>query len=102
VAACAHDAVFVAFLAGLVSMSRFSWAERRLGSLAVNLSGAAAVGFTLIINLFRGEPIIAIAASLIIAAGLYWLWVRSGRPRGIRGAAAEPDDETAVPVPTAL
>lgn len=95
-------AVFVAFLAGLISMARFSWAGRRLGSLAVNLSGAAAVGFTLVINLFRGEPIIAIAGSLIIAAGLYWLWVRSGRPRGIRTAAAEPDDEPAAAVPTAL
>lgn len=80
-------AVFVAFLAGLISMSRFSWRERRIGSLIINLTGAAAVAFTLAINLIRGNPIIAIAASLVIAAGLYALWVHSGRPRGIRNIA---------------
>jgi hypothetical protein len=85
-------AVFVAFLAGLIAMSRFSWQQRRFRSLAVNLTGAAAVGFTLIVNLLRSDPIFAIAASLVIAAGLYVLWVRSGRPRGIRAATAEPDD----------
>lgn len=82
-------AVFVAFLAGLAAMSRFSWRERRFGSLIVNLTGAAAVAFTLAINLFRGNPIIAIAASLLIAVGLYALWVGSGRPRGIRKITAE-------------
>jgi hypothetical protein len=77
-------AVFVAFHAGLVSMCRFSWQQRRFGSLAINLIGAAAVSFTLAINVTRGEPIVSIGVALLIAAGLYALWVRSGRPRGIR------------------
>ena len=83
-------AVFVAFHAGLVSMCRFSWQQRRFGSLAINLTGAAAVSFTLAINLARGEPVISIAAALLIAAGLYALWVRSGRPRGIRHVQPPP------------
>jgi hypothetical protein len=85
-------AVFVAFHAGLVSMCRFSWQQRRFGSLAVNLTGTAAVSFTLAVNVVRGEPIISIGAALLIAAGLFALWVRSGRPRGIRhvSSTAEP------------
>ena len=83
-------AVFVAFHAGLVSMCRFSWQQRRFGSLAINLAGAAAVSFTLAINVARGEPIISIAAAVLIAAGLYVLWVRSGRPRGIRHVEPPP------------
>jgi uncharacterized membrane protein len=85
--------VFVAFLAGLLAMSRFSWQDRRIQSLVVNLTGAAAVAFTLVVNLLRGDPIVAITASLLIAAALYWLWVRSGRPRGIRAATVETVDE---------
>jgi hypothetical protein len=81
--------VFVSFLAGLIAMARFSWHDRKFGFLVINLIGAAAVGFTLVVNLTRGDPIISIAAALLIAAGLYTLWVRSGRPRGIRNIAAE-------------
>jgi hypothetical protein len=83
-------AVFVAFHAGLVAMCRFSWRERRFGSLAINLAGAGAVSFTLAINVARGEPVISIAAAVLIAVVLYGMWVRSGRPRGIRSVAAEP------------
>ncbi len=82
-------AVFVAFLAGLLAMSRFSWRQRRIGTLAINLTGAAAVALTLAINLFRGEPIIAIAGSLVIAAALYAVWLRSGSPRGIRNITTD-------------
>ncbi|MEU0529015.1 amino acid permease [Amycolatopsis tolypomycina] len=85
--------VFVSFLAGLVAMSRFSWQERRTGFLLINLVGAAAVAFTLAVNLTRGDPVISIAAALLIAAALYALWVRSGRPRGIRNVAAEAEHE---------
>ncbi|WP_329102014.1 hypothetical protein OG792_22660 [Micromonospora sp. NBC_01699] len=42
-------------------------------------------------KLSRGDPLVSLAAALVIAAGLYWLWVRSGRPRGIRHASAESD-----------
>jgi hypothetical protein len=83
-------AVFVAFHAGLVSMCRFSWQERRFGSLAINVMGAGAVSFTLAVNVSRGEPIVSIAVALLIAAGLYALWVRSGRPRGIRHVQPAP------------
>ena len=81
--------VFVSFLAGLLAMSRFSLRERRAGFLVVNLIGALAVGFTLAVNLTRGDPIISITAALLIAFGLHRLWVRSGRPRGIRNVAAQ-------------
>ncbi|MEV6643510.1 amino acid permease [Amycolatopsis sp. NPDC051371] len=81
--------VFVSFFAGLAAMARFSWRERRFGFLAINLTGAVAVAFTLAVNLTRGDPVVSIAAALLIAAALYWLWARSGRPRGIRNVAAE-------------
>lgn len=90
-------AVFVAFLAGLVAMSRFSWQERRIRSLVINVFGAAAVGFTLVINLIRGDPIVSVAASLLIAGGLYALWVQSGRPRGVRNVAAKSDRDSGLP-----
>jgi hypothetical protein len=48
-----------------------------------------AVAFTLAVNLTRGDPIISIGAALLISAALHRLWVRSGRPRGIRNIAAE-------------
>lgn len=80
--------VFVSFFAGLIAMTRFSLRERRRGFLIVNVLGALAVGFTLAINLTRGDPVISIAAALLIAAGLYTLWVLTGRPRGIRNVAA--------------
>ncbi|MCV7151892.1 amino acid permease [Mycolicibacterium pyrenivorans] len=83
-------AVFVAFHAGLVSMCRFSWQQRRFGSLAINLTGTAAVSFTLVINVTRGEPIVSIASAVLIAAGLYVLWIRAGRPRGIGHSESAP------------
>lgn len=85
--------VFVSFLAGLTAMAKFSLRERRIGFLLINVVGALAVAFTLAVNLTRGAPIISIGASLLIAAGLYWLWLRSGRPRGIRNVAAEAEHE---------
>lgn len=85
--------VFVSFLAGLVAMARFSLRERRIGFLLINLVGALAVGFTLAVNLTRGDPVISIAAALLIALVLYRLWVRSGRPRGIRNVAADAEHQ---------
>jgi hypothetical protein len=86
-------AVFVSFLAGLLAMARFS---RRRGSrwlMATNLLGAAAVAFTLMVNLTRGYPLLAIGGTVLVSAGLRWRWVRAGRPRGIdaveRGAEAD-------------
>jgi len=90
--------VFLSFLAGLLAMASFSKHERRFGSLLLNLLGALVVAFTLIVNLSRGTPVISLAAALVIAGALYAGWVKSGRPRGIRNAAAEAEgahDETA-------
>jgi hypothetical protein len=57
----------------------------------VNVFGALAVGFTLAVNLTRGDPVVSVAVSLAIAAALYRFWVRAGRPRGVRNVAAEAD-----------
>jgi hypothetical protein len=84
--------VFLSFLAGLLAMARFSLLDRRAGLLALNVTGAVVVGFTLIINLARGAPLVSLAAALLVAAMLYALWVRAGRPRGIRNAAAQAED----------
>jgi hypothetical protein len=80
-------AVFLSFLTGLLAMARFSLREGKRALLTVNAFAAAAVGFTLAINLGRGYPLASLAAALAIAGALYVLWVRAGRPRGI--AAAE-------------
>ncbi|WP_127354327.1 APC family permease [Actinacidiphila soli] len=85
--------VFMSFLAGLIAMARFSARERHLGHLVVNVVGAVAVAFVLAVNLARGEPIASLAAALAIAAVLYQMWVKAGRPRGIRNAAAEAEAE---------
>lgn len=81
--------VFMAFLAGLIAMTRFSLREGKPGHALVNLVGAVAVGFVLVVNLSRGEPIASLAAAVVIAGVLYRLWVKAGRPRGIRDVAAE-------------
>ncbi|WP_182441231.1 amino acid permease [Streptacidiphilus sp. PB12-B1b] len=80
--------VFMAFLAGLLAMARFAAREHHHGHLALNAVGALAVAFTLAVNLARGEPLASLAAALFIAAILHRLWIRAGRPRGIRNAAA--------------
>jgi amino acid transporter len=88
-------AVFVSFLAGLLAMARFS---RRRGSrllTATNLLGAVAVAFTLIVNLARGYPLIAIAGTMLVAGFLYWRWVRAGRPRGIEAIEREAEADVA-------
>jgi Amino acid permease len=87
-------AVFVSFLAGLLAMARF--AHRRGSRLltATNLIGAVAVAFTLIVNLARGYPLIAIAGTILVAAVLYWRWVRAGRPRGIETIERDGTPET--------
>lgn len=76
-------AVFVSFLAGLAAMARFSFSDHRRGLAAINLAGAAAVAFTLAVNLGRGYPLLSLLATAIIAAALYALWIRGGRPSGV-------------------
>lgn len=84
--------VFVSFLVGLLAMARFSRADGRGGSLVLNLVGSVIVAFTLLVNLSRGAPIISLAASLLISGGLYYAWVRAGRPRGIAASAARAEE----------
>jgi hypothetical protein len=76
-------AVFVSFLAGLAAMARFSLRDGHRGLAALNLLGAASVGFTLVVNLGRGYPVLSLVATAAIAAVLHGLWVRSGRPTGV-------------------
>ncbi len=85
--------VFLSFLVGLLAMARLSGGKR--WSQVINLLGAGVVGFTLVMNLLRGWPLLSLAAALAIAGGLSLLWVRAGRPRGISSAVqhAEEDEE---------
>jgi hypothetical protein len=92
-------AVFLAFLAGLAAMARFSLADRSWSLLIVNLAGAVAVTFTLGVNLSRIYPLASLVAAVGIGASLYALWVRAGRPRGIAGALA---DVATLPEPASL
>jgi hypothetical protein len=95
VAAGAHEqrlvlfyavAVFAAFLCGLLAMATFLRAERRWLLLSVSVLGALAVALTLAVNVARGYPIVSLGAALLLAATLYRLWVRAGRPRGVTEA----------------
>src|SRR5262249_61586861 len=83
---------FVSFLAGLTAMARFSLRDGRLGLAAVNIAGAVAVAFTLLVNLARGYPLLSIAATAAIAASLHTLWVRAGRPASIEEDERHTDD----------
>ncbi len=76
-------AVFASFLAGLTAMLRFSLRDRRYVLAGLNATGAVAVAFTLVVNLGRGYPLLSLAATVLIAAALYWLWRRAGRPSGV-------------------
>jgi len=76
-------AVFASFLMGLLAMARFTWRERNLRLFSVNCFSATCVAFTLLVNLARIYPIASFVAVVAIAAGLYRLWVRAGRPEGV-------------------
>lgn len=87
-------AVFLSFLGGLLAMARFSFRERRRASLVLNLVGALVVLFTLVMNLSRGLPLISLAAALIVSLILHQIWVKSGRPEGVRSVQ---DDSSPTP-----
>jgi hypothetical protein len=88
-------AVFLSFLMGLLAMARL--ARGRTWSRSINLLGAGVVGFTLVMNLARGWPILSLVVALFIALGLYVLWVRAGRPRGIAAAVQHAEEDEAFP-----
>ncbi|MFE1556296.1 hypothetical protein ACFW6V_15130 [Streptomyces sp. NPDC058734] len=81
-------AVFVSFLVGLLAMTRFARTEGKTALAWVNGLAAAAVAFTLLVNLLRGWPVLSLAATLAIAAGFYARWVRAGRPSGLEDVEA--------------
>ena len=90
-------AVFVSFLMGLLAMVQFSRVERTTLSLLVNVLGTLVVGFTLLMNLLRGWPLVSLAGALLVAGALYLLWVRAGRPRGIALAVQEAEEALDTP-----
>ncbi|WP_228373621.1 amino acid permease [Demequina soli] len=90
-------AVFVSFLMGLVAMAKFSHRDGRTGWVVLNVVAAIAVGFTLVANLMRPAAIGSLAATAIVAGGLYWAWVRAGRPRGAALAVAEAEAGDELP-----
>ncbi|MFJ9948346.1 amino acid permease [Kitasatospora sp. NPDC091207] len=75
--------VFVSFLVGLLAMARFARSERKPALAAVNALAAAAVAFTLVVNLLRGWPVLSLVATVLIGGGLFVRWVRAGSPSGI-------------------
>jgi amino acid permease-like protein len=76
-------AVFLAFLCGLLSMTKFFYQERRWVRLVLSATGALAVAVTLGSNIARGYPIVSIGVALAMAVVFYILWTRAGRPSGI-------------------
>jgi hypothetical protein len=87
-------AVFVAFLCGLLAMASFFRAEGRRLLLVASALAAATVTVTLAVDLARGYPIVSLLAACLLAATLYTLWVRAGKPSGV--AEAERLAETAL------
>jgi hypothetical protein len=86
-------AVFVSFLAGLLAMARFSHRDGSWVLTATNLLGAVAVAFTLVVNLARGYPLLAMAGTALIGGGLYWRWIRAGRPAGLEAIERQPGED---------
>lgn len=97
-------AVFVSFLMGLIAMATFAWRDREWGWLVINCLGALAVLFTLIANLTRPAAIGSLGATFLVAGGLYYAWVKAGRPTGAAHAvidaevAAEPENSVEADV----
>jgi hypothetical protein len=86
-------AVFVSFLAGLMAMARFAHRRRLPLLTATNVLGAIAVAFTLLVNLTRGYPLLALGGTVLVAAVLYARWVGAGRPSGIEAIEREAEAE---------
>jgi hypothetical protein len=89
-------AVFVSFLAGLLAMARFSHRRGARLLTATNLLGALAVAFTLIVNLARGYPLLAMAGTALVAGLLYVRWVGAGRPAGLEAIERDAEREPVV------
>jgi hypothetical protein len=88
-------AVFVAFLFGLISMTKFAVLEHTPPFVLLSATGLVAVTITLVINVARVYPLASLAAAAAIASTLHRLWIHAGRPRG--AAQAEELAETLSP-----
>jgi hypothetical protein len=86
-------AVFVSFLAGLAAMARFAHRQRLRLLTATNVLGAIAVAFTLVVNVTRGYPLLALGGTAFVAGLLYVRWIRAGRPSGIEAIEREAEAE---------
>lgn len=86
-------AVFVSFLAGLLAMAHFSHQQGARLLTVTNVVGAVAVAFTLIVNLARGYPLLALGGTVLIAALLYWRWIAAGRPAGLEEIERHLEDD---------
>ncbi|MFF0558365.1 amino acid permease [Streptomyces sp. NPDC004266] len=86
-------AVFVSFLVGLLAMTRFARTERKPVLAWLNGTAAAAVAFTLVVNLLRGWPVLSLVATMLIAGAFYVRWVRAGRPSGIEDVEARAETD---------
>ncbi len=75
-------AVFVSFLLGLAAMAKFAWLDKERGWFVLNTVAGLAVLFTLVANLTRPAAIGSLTATVLVGAGLYYAWVKAGRPRG--------------------
>jgi hypothetical protein len=75
-------------------MARFSHRRGARLLTITNVVGAIGVAFTPLVNLARGYPLLALGGAVVIAATLYWRWVRVGRPAKIESieCEAEADD----------
>ena len=83
-------AVFVSFLAGLLAMARFS--HRRGATLtATNLVGAVGVTFTLLVNLERGYPLLALGGTVADRGDPLLALGSRGPPTGIEAIEREAD-----------
>ena len=84
----------------LFGRAAWRWPASRIAAAFVSLpprtsSAAVAVAFTLAVeDVTRGYPLLALAGTVLVAAGLYVRWVRAGRPTGIEAVEreAEADD----------
>ncbi|WP_395293055.1 amino acid permease [Kitasatospora hibisci] len=85
--------VFVSFLVGLLAMTSFARRAHKPVVALVNALAAAAVAFTLVVNLLRGWPVLSLVATVLIGAGLYVRWVRAGSPSGIEDVERQAESE---------
>ena len=76
-------AVFISFLMGLMAMAWFARQDRQPVLFIVNVLAIVAVVFTIGVDLARIYPLASLIASIAVAIGIYFFWVRAGKPTDI-------------------